>query len=357
MPRIAAVSTANPTHVIPQEEIKKFAKSLYGEHELFTRLLPVFDNVKVQKRHLSADLEWFRSKHSFTQTNELYIKTAVALSERVAIDVATQSGIDTGGFDVVFFISTTGLSTPSIDAHLFNRISLNPHIKRIPIWGLGCAGGAAGLARAYDYLMAYPRHRALIIAVELCSLSFQINELNKTNIVSAALFGDGAAACAVFGDLVPSPEHSDAHSQPSLLGSFSTIYPNSLDIMSWQATADGFKVRLSQDIPSIVTSLVKRNIEEFLCDLKISLSEIHHFILHPGGTKVLQAYADGLNLPIDKLENSFNILCEFGNMSSATVFFVLKRFLEARNQQSGEYGLIGSLGPGFSSELVMLQWD
>lgn len=357
MPRIAAISIANPTHLIAQEEIKEFAKSLYGEHELFTRLLPVFDNVKVQKRYLSADLEWFRSKHSFTQTNELYIKTAVDLSERVAIDIAAQSGIHTSDFDVVFFISTTGLSTPSIDAHLFNRISLNPHIKRIPIWGLGCAGGAAGLARAYDYLVAFPRHRALIIAVELCSLSFQINELNKTNIVSAALFGDGAAACAVFGDLVPTHEHSDAHSQPSLLGSLSTIYPNSLDIMNWQATADGFKVRLSQDIPSIVTSLVKRNIEEFLCGLKLSLSEIHHFILHPGGTKVLQAYAEGLNLPIDKLSHSFNVLCEFGNMSSVTVFFVLKRFLEGRSQQPGEYGLIGSLGPGFSSELVMLQWD
>jgi alkylresorcinol/alkylpyrone synthase len=357
MPRIAAVSTANPTHIFTQEEIKEFAKSLYGEDELFTRLLPVFDNVKVQKRHLTADLEWFRTKHSFTETNELYIKTALELSEGVAIDVANQCGISTNDFDVIFFISTTGLSTPSIDAHLFNRISLNPHIKRIPIWGLGCAGGAAGLARAYDYLMAYPRHRALIIAVELCSLSFQINELNKTNIVSAALFADGAAACAVFGDLVPTQERPYADSHPSLLGSLSTIYPDSLDIMRWQATTDGFKVRLSQNIPSIVTSLVKCNIEEFLCELKLSLSQIDHFIFHPGGTKVLQAYAEGLNLPIDKLAHSFNVLCNFGNMSSVTVFFVLKRFLENMKQNSREYGLIGSLGPGFSSELVILRWD
>ena len=359
MPRIATVATATPSNIISQEEVKKFAKSLYGENKLFNRLLPVFDNAIVERRCLAVDLDWLSRKHSFTESNDLYIQVALDLSAQVSTDAAYQCGLSTEEFDIVFFISTTGLSTPSIDGRLFNRIALNPHIKRVPIWGLGCAGGAGALARAYDYLKSYPTHRALIIAVEFCSLSFQLNELSKTNVISSALFGDGAAACVVLGDRVPFKD--TGREQPSILGSLSTIYPDSEDVMSWQATSDGFKVRLSRDIPSIVTSLVKGNIEELLQDLELKLNDLTHLILHPGGTKVLQAYADGIGTSIEKLAHSNSVLRDFGNMSSVTVYFVLKRFLENSRQHSrqhsGEYGLVGALGPGFSSELVLLQWN
>ncbi len=355
MPRIAAVATATPPHIITQEQVIGFAKSIFGESRLLKKLLPVFENSLVKKRHLTVDLNWLRQKHDFTETNDLYIQTAVELAQRVTLAVSEKCGISTTDFDVVFFLSTTGLSTPSVDARLFNKIKMNPHIKRIPIWGLGCAAGAGGLARAYDYLKSYPTHRALVIAVELCSLSFQQDKPSKTDIISSAIFGDGAAACAIFGDQVKMPE--SAKPQPSILGSLSTIYPDSLDVMSWRATSEGFKVQLSRDIPAIVTSLVKNNIEELMALHSLSLRDLTHFVLHPGGAKVLTAYVDGLGISNDSLAHSYGVLNDYGNMSSVTVFFILDRFLKSTEPNTKEHALVGALGPGFSSELVLLKWD
>lgn len=352
------VATATPPHVVSQDKVIDFAKSLFGEGKHFSHLLPVYENASVETRYFSPPLDWFLESHPFTEVNDLYIKTAIELSEKVTTEVAKKSGIRTEDFDVVFFVSTTGLSTPSIDARLFNRIPMNPHIKRIPIWGLGCAGGASGMARAHDYLKAYPKHRALIITVELCSLAFQRNDLSTTNVISTAIFGDGAAACVVFGDEVPiPPEIKSDRAIPSTISSFSTIYPNTLEVMSWRVTTEGFIVQLSRDIPSIVTSKVKGNISEFLSGNELTQEQIAHFIFHPGGMKVLTAYAEGLGLSMERLQNSQNTLRNFGNMSSVTIFFVLKLFLEQTKNKSGEYGLMGALGPGFSSELVLLQWN
>lgn len=353
MPRIAAVTTATPEHLLRQTSVVEFAKSIYQKNKLFGRLLPVFENAAVEKRHLAVDFDWLSHKHSFTESNDLYIETSLKLAKKVTLELAHKCGIATRDFDAVFFISTTGLSTPSIEGRLSNLIELNPHIKRIPIWGLGCAGGAASLARAFDYVKAHPTHRALIIAVELCSLSFQLEDPRKTDIIAAALFGDGAAACAVYGDEVPRGQGAE----PAILGSLSTIYPDSTDVMSWRVTADGFKVQLSQDIPTIVHKLVKPNIEELLQAHDLSLTNLRHFIFHPGGTKVLKAYADGLELAPEAFAHSREVLREFGNMSSVTVFFVLERYLKQFSLPSEDFGLIAALGPGFSSELVLLRWN
>ena len=317
--------------------------------------MPVFENAKVQERYFTNDLDWYGSKHTFTEINDLYIKTSLDLCEEVTTRLADQCEIKTTDFDVIFFISTTGLSTPSIDARLFNRLRLNPHIKRIPIFGLGCAGGAAGLARAHDYLKAYPTHRALIVTVELCSLAFQRNDASKSGIISVALFGDGAAACLMVGDHVP--RNHQKWAQPSTLGSLSTIYPDTEEVMGWRVTDKGFQVQLSKNIPNIVTSLVKPNVTEILSGHEISMNQISHFVMHPGGMKVLEAYSNGLEIPLDRLKHSIETLQNFGNMSSATVYFVLKKFLETTKDQTNEYGLLASLGPGFGSELVLLKWD
>ncbi len=354
MPRIVAVTTATPPNLISQEKVKDFAQTHFGKNKLFQRLLPVFDNAMVEERHIAVDFAWLSKRHSFTESNQRYVEVALNLSEQVTVDLAHRCAMPLDEFDVVFFISTTGLSTPSIDALLFNRIPLNPHIKRVPIWGLGCAGGAAGLSRAFEYLKAFPTHRALVIVVELCSLSFQLEDPNKADIISAALFGDGAAACAVFGDDTPQREASGI--EPTILGSLSTIYPNTLDVMGWRATSEGFKVTLSQDIPTIVSSLVKSNITEFLHHYELSLRDLAHFVMHPGGVKVLQAYAEGLGAPIEKFRHCYDVLRSFGNMSSVTVYFILQRFLEDKSILAGDFGLVGALGPGFSSELVLLQW-
>ena len=317
--------------------------------------MPVFENAKVESRYFARDLDWFGHDHDFTEVNDIYIEVALDLSERAILKVTKECGISPSDFDVIFFLSTTGISTPSIDARLTNRIKFSPHIKRIPIWGLGCAGGAAGLARAHDYLKAYPTHRALVVGVELCSLAFQRNDRKKSDIISVALFGDGAAACVMVGDSVPLNENTGPH--PSTISSLSTIYPDSEEVMSWKVTKEGFKVSLSKDIPMIVHSLVKPNVTEFLTQNELSIGDISHFVLHPGGMKVLQAYSEGLEISMERLQISKETLRDYGNMSSVTVYFILERFLRTTREKSDEYGLLASLGPGFCSELLLLKWD
>lgn len=317
--------------------------------------MPVFENAGVENRFFSEPLEWYGEEHDFTEVNDRYIQVALELSERAVSKVAHECSIKTSDFDVIFFISTTGLSTPSVDARLANLIKFSPHIKRIPIWGLGCAGGTAGLARAHDYLKAYPSQRALIVGVELCSLAFQRNERGKSDIISTALFGDGAAACIMVGDKVVLDHSTGPH--PSTLASLSTLYPDTEEVMSWRVTTEGFKVSLSKNIPAIVHSLVKNNVTEFLIGNEISIDKISHFIMHPGGKKILQAYAEGLPVPMERLQFSMDTLRDYGNMSSVTVYFVLEKFLKSTRKKSQEYGLMASLGPGFSSEMLLLKWD
>ena len=356
MPRIAGVTHAVPKHSIPQSEARAFAQKVFGENETVERLLPVFDSAQIDQRNFSVPMDWFGSPHTFTEVNDLFIETALDLSVEVVLSLARRCKIETTDFDAIFFISTTGLSTPSLDARLFNRIPMNPHIKRVPIWGLGCAAGAAGLARAAEYLRAFPKHRALIVSVELCGLAFR-SEMTKSNLVATAIFGDGAAACLMVGDDVPQIAPGI---EPQVLGSLSTIYPDTLDVMNWRITSEGFQVGLSRDIPSIVKSLVRENIEEFLEQNDLDFSQIRHWVMHPGGAKVITAYSEALSLEKEALHFSAEVLRDYGNMSSATIFFVLERILSHANEcpdQGKGYGLASALGPGFSSELVLLNWN
>lgn len=280
MPRIAGVATATPPQKIDQKAIPSFVLKVFGKSELLKRLMPVFKNAKVNGRYFSKNLDWYAESHTFAETNDLYIRTSLDLCEEAITRLADQCEISTINFDIIFFISTTGVSTPSLDARLFNRIRFNRHIKRIPIFGLGCAGGAAGIARAHDYLKAYPSHRALIVTVELCSLAFQKNDLSKSGIISVALFGDGAAACLMLGDQVQHNQKKWA--QPSTIGTLSTIYPETEDVMGWHVTERGFQVQLSKNIPHIVTSLVKKNVNEILSNHDTSMDQVDHFVMHPG---------------------------------------------------------------------------
>jgi alkylresorcinol/alkylpyrone synthase len=315
--------------------------------------MPVFDNAQVDERHFVVSQEWFRNPHSFTETNDLYITEALNLSEQVTTGVAARVGIDLEQVDLIIFVSTTGVSTPSIDARLFNRLKFSPHLKRLPIWGLGCAAGASALSRAFDYTTAHPDALVLIVSIELCGLAFQ-KTATKENIIAAALFGDGAAACIVAGDNAKIRDQQ--YRCPQILGSLSTTYPDTLDVMGWRITAGGFELLLSKDIPTIVTKLVKPNIEELLSVSHVEFSEIKHFVTHPGGAKVLDAYRDALGLTDVQLGHARAVLRQNGNMSSATVFFILDRFLHSDIIREGDYGVISALGPGFSSELLLIRW-
>ncbi len=353
MPYIAGATTATPPNVLEQRDAKRFAEQLFGGEA--RHLLPVFDNALIDRRYFATEMDWFFQPHTFTESNDRYIEASLALAEEVVTKLAEQCAIETEAFDAIFFVSTTGLSTPSIDARLFNKIRLHSHIKRIPIWGLGCAAGVAAVARASEYVRAFPKHRALVVSIELCSLAYQLGNRSKSNIIAAALFGDGAAACMVAGDEVPHPKHDLA--QPAILGSLSTTYPNSLDVMGWRITSEGFKIVLSKNIPSIVTGLVRENIGELLDAYNLTVPQIKHYLTHPGGAKVLEAYAEALALTQGELQPSLDVLRNFGNMSSATVFFIMEQVLRETSGNHGEHGLASALGPGFSSELVLLQWD
>jgi alkylresorcinol/alkylpyrone synthase len=328
---------------------QKFCRALFQEaFSDIERLLPVFGNALVETRYFSTPPEWFESEHSFAEKNQLYIQTALEVGESAIKACLHQAGLEPEDIDHFFFVSTTGLATPSVDARLINVLKMRSNIRRTPIWGLGCAGGIAGLSRAYEYTLAFPRERALMLALELCGLTFQRNDLSKSNLVATSLFGDGAAAVLVSG-----AETGDQG--PKIVSSRSTLWYDSLDVMGWDLNDNGLKVLFSRDIPSIVRNLVMPALKDFLGSCGISIDELRHIIAHPGGTKVIEAYEQTLNLYDGQMDRARDVLRRFGNMSSPSVLFVLAEFFKAQAIRPGEYGLMTALGPGFSSEMILLQ--
>ncbi|MGF7087818.1 alkylresorcinol/alkylpyrone synthase [Kroppenstedtia sanguinis] len=354
MPRIVSVGTAVPEHILPQEEAREFGRRLFEDSfDDIDRYLPIFENTRIHTRHLSRPRSWFEQERGFGERNRIYIETACHLGEEAVSRCLDRAGISPEEVDHLFFVSTSGLATPSIDARIVNGLGLNRHVKRTPIWGLGCAGGASGLARACEYARAFPDSRVVLLAVELCSLTFRLNDRSKSNLVATSLFADGAAAVLVAGDDAQIPGESGAG--PMVLDTMTTTWPNSLDVMGWDVTDDGLKVVFSRDIPGVVRKEVTPLVGEFLEQVGLSLDQVRRYIAHPGGAKVLKAYEEALELPGEALLHSYEVLKEYGNMSSATVLFVLERELR-ESHHPGEYGLMTALGPGFSSELMLLRW-
>lgn len=349
MSTIGAVATAVPAHRVPQSEAREFAEALFeGAFSDIGRLLSVFDHAHIESRHFAAPPEWFRRDHSFAEKNELYVAVAEDLAERAASECLRRAGLTPEHVDHLIFVSTTGLATPSIDARLVNRMKLRRNVRRTPIWGLGCAGGAAGLSRAHEYTRAFPAHRALVIAVELCGLTFQRNDLSKSNLIAVSLFGDGAAAVLVCGDETES-------SGPTIVATRSNLWYDSLDVMGWKIDDGGLKVLFSRDIPAIVRKAVLPNLLEFLEPAGLELGAIRHVIAHPGGAKVMDAYTEVFGLRNGQMDHARAVLRRYGNMSSPTVLFVLNEFLRAGDIGASDYGVITALGPGFSSELLLFR--
>ncbi|MFN3426639.1 MAG: type III polyketide synthase [Candidatus Thermochlorobacter sp.] len=354
MPKIQAVGTALPRYKISREESKAFALNLYGEVYKGDpdRLLAIYDHTAIDSRYFCVPAEWFASSKSFEVKNNLYIEEGLKLSEQ-AIEQALQSaGIGYDEVDCLIFVSTTGLSTPTMDARLIERLPFRKDVRRLPIWGIGCAGGAASLAWAMQLAQAQPTQKILIVVLELCGLTFVRNDLSKAAMISSALFADGAAAVVVTGDKVSLPSSA---SRPCLVDSATETLPNSLDVMGWQFGEYGFKVLLSRDVPEIVQVFLKNCIDKFLQKKNLKFSDVKHFITHPGGKKVLDAYEKIGILP-SQLEHARAVLRECGNMSAATILFILKRFLETYSDEDNAFGLMTALGPGFSAELVLLHW-
>ncbi|MFT4414154.1 type III polyketide synthase [Fredinandcohnia humi] len=362
MPRILSIGVHNPPIKMSQTKTSEFSRELFQDkYKDFDRLVKVFSNGEIEERYFSENLDWYAKEHSFEEKNNTYISKAIeygtqAITNCLQNEFFLSQTIECTEIDAFFFISTTGIATPSIEARIMNKLNFSPHTKRIPIWGLGCAGGAAGLARAFEYCKAYPKAKVIVLAVELCSLTFQKNDISKSNLIGTSLFADGTACICIVGDRVEYQAYTNLDTLPVFIDAYSTLMKGSEDVMGWEVKNNGLYVIFSKDIPSIVRNWLKGNVEEFLQLHNINISDIKHFIAHPGGKKVLDAYEDSLGLSQEMNDISRGILTKFGNMSSVTVLYVLKSYIEKKLANDGEYGLMTALGPGFSSELILLQW-
>lgn len=357
MPVIASIGTASPPYEVGQKETREFAEKLFSNSFAdLERLLKVFQSAEIEKRSFCMPREWFEKEHSWEEKNTLFVQNAICLSAEAINCCLRQVNLKSTEIDALLLITSTGISTPSIDAYLYNLLALKPDLIRIPIWGLGCAGGVSGIARGMELASAYPESKILVCCVEICGLTFVYNDHSKANLIATSLFADGAAAALIMGDKV---KYTDNIGQPGftpqIIGSQSYTWPDTLDIMGWDIQNEGMMVVFSKDIPSLVTKNMRQQVENFLHKKNLIVDDISRYITHPGGMKVLKAYEQALDLKFDALDLPREILKNHGNMSSCTVLFVLKEELK-RKHNTGEYGLMLTLGPGFSCEQVLLQW-
>ncbi len=346
-PAVAGVGTAVPPHRLPQTRAREFAERFFrGSGLQLDRLLTIFENTKIESRYLACPLEWYEEDVPFSEVNRIYLREAVALSVRAARTALERSGVVPAEIGGVVFVSSTGIATPSLDVEIIQELGLPSSSFRVPLWGLGCAGGVSGLARAAQ-LSAASQSPVLLVAVELCTLTFQRNDLSKANLVATSLFADGAAAVV----LVPRGERDSF----KIIDHYSYLFPNSQFVMGWDLVDGGLKVRFDRSIPQIAEEKLPQVISRALDKWGVARGDLRHFLFHPGGAKVIEAYRKSLQIPDEKLLYTEEILKKYGNMSSPTVIFSLEKYLE-ENSFSGELGLMLALGPGFSAETILFEF-
>lgn len=352
MPHLAAVSTIDFPHKISQQEVKECAQAIFEPtFPQIQRMMSAFDNTEIITRNFCKPLDYYTTVHSFQEQNDDYIRITLQYSVQAINECLNKAGMNQEIITDIIFLSTTGLATPSLDALIINEMKLNQNISRTPIFGLGCAGGVAGFAKANTLAKANPDAVVLLVAAELCSLTFLRNDFSKSNFIGSSLFADGVAACLIVGDHhVTNPEK-----EIKILDSQSKIYYDSLDVMGWEFQEKGFKVLFSQDIPTIISENIYADVSDFLGKSGLKISDIKNFIFHPGGKKVLTAYEESLKVEYDFLFNTRTVMNENGNMSSPTVLYVLDKFYQ--HGFANGYGLMVAMGPGFSSEMVLLDMN
>lgn len=353
MVHIVATAGCFPPYYYPQEELIAHICKLWAELPVnLNRLESFHRNVKVDGRHLALPIEAYDNLSGFGERNDAWIQAALDLGEVTLCSIFEQARLQPHEVNQLAFTTITGVAVPSLDARLMNRISFSPHLKRIPLFGLGCLGGAAGIARTADYLRGHPGEVAVLLSVELCSLTIQRKDISIANMISSGLFGDGAAAVLMVGEVHPLARPG----QPEVVDNISIFFPQSEHIMGWDVRASGFKVLLSADVAVVAEKYLRSHVEFFLEKHSLNIADIGHWIVHPGGPKVMASVERGLDLPADALELSRKSLAAVGNISSASVLLVLDETLRRYQPASGTYGLLMAMGPGFSAELVLLKW-
>ncbi len=348
--KIISAATSLPRHHYPQQVLLEAFRRHWGKKlERFDILERLHAATGVDGRYLALPIEAYPLKN-WGEANNCWIETALELGQKAICQAMQQAGIVPRDIGAFFFVSITGVSSPSIEGRLINRMSLSPRMKRIPIFGLGCVAGAAGLARAADYVKAFPKEVALLLSVELCSLTVQEDDLSVANLVSTGLFGDGAAAVIVSGS------ERDASDGPRVIATRSVFYPDTEYVMGWDISEKGFRIVLSRDVPDVVLHNLGRDADEFLADNGLTRNDIGSWVIHTGGPKVLEATAAALGLRNGALDASWECLRRTGNLSSASVLFVLEEVMKNRRPDPGTWGILAAMGPGFCSELLLLRW-
>ncbi|MGB0748260.1 MAG: type III polyketide synthase [Magnetospiraceae bacterium] len=345
-PRLTSLTTVVPEHSLDQVTIREFMREHFGAQKpkLIEHLLPVFDHAGVERRYSTQPLEWHGENIGWKERNALYEKNALDLIHKAATQCLEEAHIAADEVDAIVTVSTTGIATPSLDARLMGLMPFRRNVNRLPLFGLGCGGGVLGLSHAAALARSRPGSRVLLVIVELCTLTFRSEDISKSNIVSTALFGDGAAAALI-------STNADDEG-PAITAWGEHCWPDSLDIMGWSVEDDGLGVILSRDIPSLLRNSFGPILEEFLENCGITQEDVDAYALHPGGAKVLEAWKEVLNVDPEAVQWSRDVLRDYGNMSAPTALFSLKRILE---QSDSERILTTALGPGFTAGLVLLE--
>lgn len=353
MAHIVTAASAFPDHYYRQEEITAAMQALWASRpSSLERLASFHQNMQINGRHLALPLEEYLQPSGFRERNRAWIQIALDLGEKAICHVLEQANIDAGEIDQIAFTTITGIAAPSIDARLMNRIPFSRYLKRMPLFGLGCMGGAGGLARLADYLVGHPKEAALLLSVELCSLTIQQNDLSPENMVSTGLFGDGAAAVLMVGTQHPLATPG----QPRVIASRSVFFPETEYIMGWDMCDTGFKIVLSSDVAEKVKTDLGPALDEFLQQHGLCSAQIDRWLVHPGGPKIIQSIESELGLKAGALDKSREQLASVGNLSSAAVLVMLEKALKEEPPLAGMHGLLMAMGPGFNAELILLEW-
>jgi alkylresorcinol/alkylpyrone synthase len=348
--KIASAATAFPERYYPQSFLTPALEQYFGSRlespALFRRL---HAHACVEGRHLALAPEQYYEIERWGQANDHWIQVAEELGEQALRTAAERAGVALGDIAALIFVSVTGIASPSIDAKLVNRMKLNPGIRRVPIFGLGCVAGAAGISQAADYVRAWPDRIAALVSVELCSLTLQRDDTSVAHLISSGLFGDGAAAVLVGG--------ADTKlAGPAIVATQSSFYPDTERVMGWDISEKGFNIVLSPEVPNVIRQYLRRDVDGFLAGHGLTRKDIGCWILHTGGPKVLEATEEALEVPRQAVQVSWDCLARAGNLSSASVLMVLEEIMQHRRPPAGTWSVLAAMGPAFCSELVLLRW-
>jgi alkylresorcinol/alkylpyrone synthase len=351
--RIAAVARALPEYRYAQTELRAALELVWHDRPSILKRLPMLhENMRVKTRHLARPMEWYLAPRTFGERNDAWIECAVDLGQHALTEALRAVRLAPHDVNAIFAMSVTGIASPSLEARLANRMGFRSDVKRVPIFGLGCVGGVAGISRAADYVRAFPEEIAVLLSVELSSLTFHHDDDSLANVISVGLFGDGAAAVIVVGE---ERARRLGLAGPRVQATRSIFYPNTENMMGWEISERGFKIVLSPEVPELARARLGHDTEVFLRDQDVARAEVGAWICHPGGPKVLEAIRDALGLTDSDVELSWKTLSETGNLSSTSVLLVLEETLRTP-RAPGTPGLLLAMGPAFCSELVLIRW-